>query len=493
MTKLERTWLVAILLLSALLGFWGLTSGHNWAYSDFSAYIMQAESILQSDLAGFIAHNSITIFESDLPVGPIAYPWGYPLLLAPIIALMGISTLSMKLLNTLLYCLFLATLFFLFRKRLPRFESFALLAIFAFNPIFLQAQDYILSDLAFLFFSTFAIFFMDRLDAPSAPEKSTNLQRILVGGAIFVAFLTRTNGLLLLPSLVVYEIFSLVKRRQNFKQVKEYLPSSLISPLIFLGLWGLSSLFLPDGQASHLAQYENFHFSQLWDFLIFYAKLGVAFFAEIPGALFLYFIFIIFFFVGIIFKFKENFLFLLYFFSTLLAYLSWPHLQGIRFLFPILPIFIYVAAQGVRKVLSQTSGSSAEFLEVIYRGVLVYAALTMLFFSAQQALNNLANDRAIHGPFDEVSIDIFEYIKKTIPEDSRVIFFKPRVMRLMTERDSILVLACENLTNGDYVVVNKKWEDMGQIAPEKITACPVPLTALYKNRRFILYEIGDLP
>jgi len=130
---------------------------------------------------------------------------------------------------------------------------------------------------------------------------------------------------------------------------------------------------------------------------------------------------------------------------------------------------------------------------VIYRGVLVYAALTMLFFSAQQALNNLANDRAIHGPFDEVSIDIFEYIKKTIPEDSRVIFFKPRVMRLMTERDSILVLACENLTNGDYVVVNKKWEDMGQIAPEKITACPVPLTALYKNRRFILYEIGDLP
>ena len=64
-------------------------------------------------------------------------------------------------------------------------------------------------------------------------------------------------------------------------------------------------------------------------------------------------------------------------------------------------------------------------------------------------------------------------------------------MRLMTDRDAILVLECDNLSNGDYVVINKRWEDMGQIAPEEITACPVRLRELYKNRRFILYEIGQ--
>jgi hypothetical protein len=47
------------------------------------------------------------------------------------------------------------------------------------------------------------------------------------------------------------------------------------------------------------------------------------------------------------------------------------------------------------------------------------------------------------------------------------------------------------LPKADYVVINKKWEDMGQIAPEEITSCLTPLDELYKNRRFVLYQISD--
>ncbi len=487
MTKLEKALLIIILLISTLMGYGSLTSGHNWAYSDFAGYIMQAESILDSDISGFMTHNAITVYESDLPVGPVAYPWGYPLLLTPILAFMGISTLSMKLLNTFLYFAFLLILFLLFRKRLHRLDAFLLLALFAFNPVFIQAEDHILADLAFLFFSTSALFLMDGLNSPTTQDKT--IRRILVGGAIFTAFLTRTNGLLLLPSLLVYEIFFLVERRQSFKSFKEYILPLLLPALAFVVLWGFSMLFLPDGQASHLAHYENFRFSQLWEYLIFYMKLGESFFAEIPAAQILYPVFGIFFIIGVTLKFKENLLFLLYFFSTLLAYLSWPHLQGIRFLFPILPIFVYIAAQGFREAISRFSNNAAKYWIILYRGVLVYTSVSMFFVAGQNISTNLSDGRLIHGPFDEVSIEMFEYIKKVTPEDSRIIFFKPRVMRLMTDRDAILVLECENLSKGDYVVINKKWEDMGQIAPEEITTCPVPLTELFKNRRFILYEI----
>ena len=122
-------------------------------------------------------------------------------------------------------------------------------------------------------------------------------------------------------------------------------------------------------------------------------------------------------------------------------------------------------------------------------------ALALLFFirSAQTSLQNLENGRAIHGPFDETSIELFEYIKSNLPEDSLFIFFRPRVMRLMTDRDAILVLSCENLSKGDYVVINKKWEDMGQIAPEEIKSCPIALNDIYKNRRFVIYEVGNSP
>ena len=490
MTKTQLFGLIALLLLSALLGFGILTSGHNWAYSDFSAYIMQAQSILDGDLAGFITHNSITVLESDLPIGPIAYPWGYPLLLAPLIALLGISTLAMKLLNTLLYLLFLVSFFFLLRKRLSYFNSLLLTALFAFNPVFLAAQDYILSDIAFLFFSTFAIFLIDRCDFSRDPNRLAYLKEIAIGIIIFAAFLTRTNGLLLLPTLFFYQLHLLLNRKDAFHAGKKHLLLFALPYLSFFSLWAISSLIFPGGQASHLSHYQNFQFSQLGSYLLFYTKLGESFFAEILYAKIVYALFGFFFFAGILLKFKENILFILYFSLTLLLYISWPYTQGIRFLFPILPLFIYLAAQGFDALLSLLPKKIKPTLTLFPRIAISLLALLFFSLSAQAAAENIQNERAIHGPFDEVSIELFEYIKKNLPEDSLIIFFKPRVMRLMTDRDAILVLSCENLSKGDYVVINKKWEDMGQIAPEEIESCPADLENIYKNRRFIIYQIG---
>ena len=486
MTKKQTFGLSLLLLLSALLGFGSLTSGHNWAYSDFASYIMQAESILDGNLEGFVAHNTITIEESDVPVGPIAYPWGYPLMLAPIISLMGISTLSMKLLNTLLFLLFLLTFFFLLRKRLPYLDSLLLTALFAFNPVFLEAQDSILSDLPFLFFSTFAIFLMDDRDSARPPDKIAYLKQSLIGGIIFFAFFIRTNGLLLLLSLFAYEILRLVKLKTSFSELKKQILLLATPYLTFILLWGLTSLIFPDGQASHLSHYQNFHFSQLGDYLLFYTNLGEEFFAEIVFAKIIYLLFGFFFFVGIFLKSKENILFILYFFFTVALYISWPHKQGIRFLFPILPFFFYLALQGFRVVPLKKSKIASLFPR------LILAALILVFFviSTLNLRENLLHPQESNGPFDEVSIELFEYIKKTLPEKSRVVFFKPRVMRLMTDRDSILILSCENLPRGEYLVINKKWEDMGQIAPDEAKSCSVGLEKLFWNRRFILYHIA---
>ena len=238
MTKIQIIGIIVLLLISALLGFGLLTSGHNWAYSDFSAYIMQAKSILQGDPADFILHNTITVEQSDVPVGPIAYPWGYPLLLAPIIGLLGISTLGMKLLNTLLFLGFLLCYFFLLRKRHSYILSFILTALFAFNPVFLAAQDTILSDISFLFFSTLAIFLIDRWVSLSLPDSRVYLKQILIGSTIFFAFLIRTNGLLLLPSLVAYEIFSFVREKKNIHEIKKDFFFLFTPYLSFFILWG---------------------------------------------------------------------------------------------------------------------------------------------------------------------------------------------------------------------------------------------------------------
>lgn len=485
MKKNELIFLSILLIIAASLGFASLTSGHNWAYSDFASYIMQAKSILAGDMHAFITQNTITILESDLPVGPIAYPWGYPLMLAPVIALMGISTLSMKLLNILFFLAFLLTLHFLARRRLPQFESFALVAFFAFNPVLLSAQDNTLSDIPFLALSTFAIFLMDDRDA--VPAERTFLKQALIGAAIFAAFLTRTNGLLLLPSLIAYEIFFTIKRRESTFSISRWW-GSLIT---FLVLWGVFSLIFPGGQFSHLEHYQNFDFAQVLLFTRAYIKLGRDFFAAAPLATFFYTLFGISFITGFLYKFKENLLFSLYFFSTMLLYISWPHLQGVRFLFPILPFFLYIGLQGMQVIVSKLSGKLAITFRLASRASFIFIAATMFFSSFQYARQNLADGRVVHGPFDDVAIELFDYIDLQTPEDSRITFFKPRVMTLMTGRDSILVLSCESLAKADYAVINLKWEDMGQIAPEEISSCPIELIEEYKNRRFVVYKIGD--
>jgi hypothetical protein len=82
---------------------------------------------------------------------------------------------------------------------------------------------------------------------------------------------------------------------------------------------------------------------------------------------------------------------------------------------------------------------------------------------------------------------VFNFIKDETPPDSVIVFFKPRAMRLFTDRDSIMVLECENLLLGDYVVLHKNWE-YSQILPKDIPECDIPLKDVFENQRFIVYE-----
>ena len=84
-TKLKVIFFL-ILLVSGSLLIGTITQGHIWG-GDFAAYIMQANSIVEGNMQAYIDLNRFTIEQSSWPMGPIAYPWGFPLLLTPIYAL----------------------------------------------------------------------------------------------------------------------------------------------------------------------------------------------------------------------------------------------------------------------------------------------------------------------------------------------------------------------------------------------------------------------
>ena len=208
----KRTWfiLTLIVLVSGAISVSLLTRGQTWL-DDFAGYLMQAKSILGGTMADFVRQNSFTVTQSSYPPGPAAYPWGFPLLLAPVYAVFGMNVLAFQLANTLFYALFLIVFFALTRTRLPEASALALTAILAFNPALLGAHDQILSDIPFLFFSTCAIFLIDR----SLREKPSVWFSLGTGAAIFTASFIRTNGVLLLIPLLAAQAIRLWPERHN--------------------------------------------------------------------------------------------------------------------------------------------------------------------------------------------------------------------------------------------------------------------------------------
>ena len=476
-------WIVVIIIASFILGAATLTRGHEWG-DDFASYIMQAESILNGTTREFVEHNSFTIFESSNQIGPVAYPWGYPLLLTPIYAIEGIHPLALKLPGVFFFAGFLICLYLLFKNRLPQTESLLLVSLFAFNPMLIGFLDQILSDIPFLFFSTLALLLITN-------NKQNDLHFVLIGVTIFFAFFIRTTGILLLGSLIALGFFRIISKRADREFIRKSVRDLSISCITFGLLWLLSILIFPAGGESYLAQYQNFNIRNTFGLIYGYFQVFSLFFGDTFIGQVLYYVVFVFFLIGVWVKRKEETLFIIFFSIWMLLLITWPFWQGPRFIFPLLPLFIYFAFQGMKFILEKPLENYTQIGRSIFYVFWLIIIGVFLFVSGTHAYVNLRNNRAINGPFDSYSREVYEYIGQKTPSDSVIVFFKPRAMRLMTNHDTLMSTECDRILKGNYLVLSRKVGKNQQIPPEEIDTCHLPLNEVLKNSRFIIYEIQN--
>jgi len=482
MRKTHNIILVFVILASLAIGISTLTRGNEWG-DDFASYIMQAQSILNGNMDEFVERNTFTIFESSYQIGPVAYPWGYPIVLIPSILLKGLHPLTLKFPGLFFFAGFLICLYLLTEKRLSPTERLILVSICAFNPLLIRHLDQILSDIPFLFAVFFALFLLSRL----TPEKIIQ-DYIVAGMVIFFAAFIRTTGVILLASFLACQAYLFFTQQHNRKIIAA---KSTVVVGTFALFWITSSLIFPNGQGAYFRQLMGFTFEKLLTVNLpgsFY--LGAQFLGIQPNTvwMYVYYALFIFFLLGIWARRNKDLPIILFFVLYLGAMLIWPEWQGVRFIFPILPIFVYFIFQGINTAIVKLpeqarpiSLRAISLLWVVLIGMLIYN-------SGTRAYSNLQNNRKINGPFDSYSGDVFNFVKEETPPDSVIVFFKPRAMRLFTDRDSIMVLECENLLKGDYFVQHKKWE-YSQILPDDLPNCDLPLENVFESQRFVVYKI----
>lgn len=473
--------LSVMILISLIIGASTLTRGHQWG-DDFAWYVVQAKSILRGTTDEFMAQSAFTNGQSTTHVGPLAYPWGYPLILAPVYAVKGISPLALKLPALFFYAGFLVCFYLLMRDRLTQTESLLAVSLFAFNPLLLQFLDQILSDIPFLFFSTLSLLLMTRED------KRSLLHYVFIGAAIFFTTFLRVTGVLLLGCFLVVEFFRLLADRKDRTIVIKIIQESFVVCLTFVLLWIANLVLFPSGGESYLSQYAQL-IETAKAFIPAYFNVFSYFFGDTQGWKYLYYLVLIFFLVGVWNKWRQAPIFILFFVLWIVVHITYPYWQGPRYIFPLLPIFIYFAFQGMKFLIGKLPGNFHAAGQMIFYGFWILIAGIFLVQSSLTAYANLRNNRAINGPFDPYSTEVYTYIREQTPPESVVIFFKPRVMVMMTEHPTIMSTECDRMLKGDYLVLSRKVGENQQITPEEIDACNLPLDQVLKNNRFVVYQI----
>ncbi len=491
MKKSEFFVLAVILGLSAVLGLLLLTKGQDWG-DDFAAYIMQAQSIVKGNEQSFIERNAFTINSTDFLLGPVAYPWGYPLILASVYAVTGLNLIALKLPDLVFFIAFLFVLFRFYRKRLSSTESLLLVAIFAFHPQFLGFLDEILSDVPYLFFSLLALLVMDAYFTNGDRDGKNirgNLFPTVIGAVVFAVSFMRSTGLILLPTFLAIQAFEFWRLRRDSSTRNRIIRDSVIFCLSFGVLWLASALIFPSGPESYLADFGSPSPAVIINNSIYYFGLFGNFFDPLIYWQPAYWILLIFGCIDIWAARKQEPVPLVYFGFSILLLLVWPVGQGICFIFPLLPLFVYFSFSGMK--------TAALRLNVQYRKAvtaLIYAVwgillIACLFGSVMLAYANLQNDRNLSGPFDSYSIAAFQFIRNNTAANDVIIFFKPRAMRLMTNRDSLAIDNCKQLHNKDgYIVIDKIAETRRQVSEEAIPQCNLKIKQVFENPAFVIYQ-----
>jgi hypothetical protein len=473
--------LLIIILISLAIGASTLRRGHEWG-DDFAWYILQAKSIWEGTIDDFMEVSAFTNYQSTTHLGPLAYPWGYPLIITPFYAVKGINPLVLKLPGLLFYAGFLVCLYFLMRDRLSQTESLLIVSLFAFNPLLLQFLDQILSDIPSLFFTTLALLLMTRHDQRGI------FYHALIGAVVFFVTFLRVTGILLLGCYLIVEFFRLLRYRQNRTAVIEIIRNSFVVCFVFAFLWIVNLVLFPSGGESYFSQYTEL-IEAARRLSVAYFNVFGGFFGEAAGWRYLYYFLFIFFLVGAWEKRKQEPIFLLFFGFWMIVHITYPYWQGPRYIFPLLPIFIYFTFQGMKAGISKLPQEHHQMGQRVFYGFWLLIAGIFLFTSSANAYGNLQNNRTINGPFDPYSREVYDYIKQETPPDSVVIFFKPRVMVIMTDHPTIMSTECDRMLKGDYLVLSRKVGENQQITPENIDACNLSLNPVLKNNRFVVYQI----
>ena len=155
-------------------------NGHTQG-DDFALYLRQARSLFDGDIGAVLADNRFAVLNSDDAFSPLAYPWGWPLLLSPFVHLWGFDYERLKLVEVGIFMVWLVLLHGIVRRRIGRLAALVVVAVVGTAPLFLVHTDQLLTEFPHLAAVGVFIWWYDRIRARATLLTADRSDLIVLG------------------------------------------------------------------------------------------------------------------------------------------------------------------------------------------------------------------------------------------------------------------------------------------------------------------------
>jgi len=432
-TSKDSLYVILGILLVFLFQATAARDGHDWG-GDYSQYILHAQQLVQGQPYADLGY----VYSAKNPVGPRAYPPGFPIVLVPALYLFDLNFVALKVTVALFFALALWAYWHIARTHLPRWWALGSLAFLALSPRMLKFSNNVLSDVPFLALTLVSIYAIYHF-LKSPPQFRNALLAML---AITLACGFQPRALALIGAL---GLFVLLFQRTHLLYSIGIAATALISASAIYHIAGSGGGTYIEHLSFHpIDLYNNFsrnifaYKRGLLRYLSLYPSRNeqTLHFMLINNGILL--LFVGFFVRGLMYNIKNKGVqyydvFIATYLAIILLY-RWN--QSIRYLFPIIPILILHAFVGIRltfafilrhakwpKRLRLTHRLRPFAPAGVYTPLFLMYWVYFAFFPTSPGANILLEPN---------TSGLFQTVREHKAEMSGIIFSHPRVMKLFT-------------------------------------------------------------
>jgi hypothetical protein len=483
-----------VVLAGAVLAMMLHRHGHNQG-DDFALYLRQARSIFDGDISQVVADNRFAVLNSGGAFSPIAYPWGFPLLLAPFVHQWGLDYDRLKLVEVGCFCAWIVLAHGVVRRRLGRGVALAVAAVMATTPMLLLHTDQLLSEFPHAMVLGVWLWWLDRVLRRGPLIGASTRQLVTVGVLAAAAYNVRRESLVLVGVILVVQIIELVVARRGRPPVPVPWLTVATPYLAFFGSVIAFQLLLPSMLIPDNGDSPRYVLDRFGDFtgvltdqlgLGSHPVLGVLILL-LAGAGMV---------VGCV---KRPRLDVPLVALTLLSAITVStHFRMVgRYYFQIFPWILYFAAAAIvaaaQAVRSPEVRRAAVSVAVVPLVILVGVHVVELPDDISAARDFNAAGRQQVGPTDPTVRPIYEAVAKYTEPDAVIGYFRARTMTLLTDRRSIQTTSLDRmLQNADYYA-QQRFSDYYQPDLTKDEALQRGFVPVWENSRWILWRLPDHP